>query len=538
MTEMHAPSMRDYARILWRRRWIILILVVVAPIAAFVISSGQAPTYEASAQVLLSNQNLAATLTGTGGSIQSSDPVRDAQTQAELASVPAVAQAVAAGNPDLHLGAGAISRAVTVSPANNADILEFRARDRRPETASRLATEYARQYTLYRRRIDTAAISRALAEAERHLSDLRSAHQTRSALYAELADKVQTLQTMDALETSNAFLVRSAAKGVKVSPQPIRNAALAAALALVVGLIFAFARETFDTRVHSGDEVTRALHLPLLARLPEPPKRLAAKNELVSIAAPTSTSAEAFRLLRTNLDFVNLERNVKSFLVTSAVQGEGKSTTAANLAVTFARSGRNVVLVDLDLRRPRIHSYFGLDPEIGLTSVALGQVALHEALHPVFLGREGVDGDAQEPDLGRNGGAANGRDARSAGILHVLGSGPTPPNPGEFIEAQAVGRILREVCDHAQVVVVDAPPILSVGDALTLSSRVDGILVVTRLTSLRTPMLRELRRALDVSPAEKLGFAIAGADADDAYGGGYYAYYSAASERGSPTPVS
>ena len=532
MGDSAAPhNLRDYARILWRRRYVVALVAVLVPAAAVVLSARRAPLYQADAEVLLSQDNLAASLTGLDSTSLFADPVRAAETQAALASVPAVAEGVVKANPSLHLSAGEILGDVSVSAASDADMLYVSAQNGDAALATRLAAAYARQYILYRRTIDTAAIARALDVAEHHLGALRAAGQTDKPLYASLADKAQTLRTMEALQTSNAFVVQTPAGAAKVSPKPVRDGVLGLALGLILGIGLAFLREALDTRVRSADEIAHALHLPLLGRLSEPPRRLADRNELVTLMESSSAAAESFRLLRTNLDFVNMDRQAKSILVTSALQGEGKSTTAANLAVTLARAGRNVVLVDFDLRRPTLHTYFGLDQNLGVTTVALGHASLEEALCPVVL-------DDARPVAAANGNG-NGSRGRAAGLLHVLAAGPVPPDPGEFVETTAIARLFAELANRAQILIVDTPPLLSVGDALTLSSRLDAMLLVTRLERLRRPMLRELGRALEVTPAAKLGFVVTGAEADEGYGAAAgYGYYSSYTQDDAVAPVS
>lgn len=285
--ESHAPGLRDYARTLWRRRWIVLLVTIVAPVAAVALSEREAPVYSSSAQVLLSEGNLAASLTGVAAGSLFTDPVRLAQTQAELASVPAVAEAVAHANPRLHMTAGEVQGDVSVSAESNADILDFTAQSGDPTVAQRLATSYARQYTVYRRTVDTAATARALAEADAHLTQLKDSGQAGTTLYSSLADKAQTLRTMEALQTSNAQVIRTAGPAAKVSPKPVRNGALALALGLILGIGLAFLRETLDTRVRSAEEVAHVLRLPLLARLTAPARRFATKNLLVTLGSPS-----------------------------------------------------------------------------------------------------------------------------------------------------------------------------------------------------------------------------------------------------------
>ena len=204
---------------------------------------------------------------------------------------------------------------------------------------------------------------------------------------------------MAALQTSNAYLVEPADAADQISPLPVRTGLLALTLSLILGVGLAFLYETLDTRVRSADEIATRLGLPQLARIPAPRRKISKKNGLVTIEEPNSANAEAFRILRTNLDFVDLDRQARMIMVTSAVEGEGKSTTAANLAVTLARSGRRVVLVDLDTRRPFLHEFFGLEREDGLTRVALGYSELDVALKRVALSNDSqqqADGNEQQ----------------------------------------------------------------------------------------------------------------------------------------------
>jgi Mrp family chromosome partitioning ATPase len=229
---------------------------------------------------------------------------------------------------------------------------------------------------------------------------------------------------------------------------------------------------------------------------------------------PNSGQAEAFRVLRTNLEFANLERNARTIMLTSAVESEGKSTTAVNLALALARRGRQVVLLDLDLRRPSIARFFGLSEQPGVTEVALGHALLHEALHPIAI--QSVDGAGAT-----NGG---GRGLAAQGVLKVLTAGPTPPDPGEFVETSVLGEVLEVLADRFDIVLVDAPPLLHVNDALALSAKVDGLMLIARLSSLRRPMLAEIDRVLTACPSAKLGLVVTGAEADEHYGYGAYRY--------------
>ena len=184
-------------------------------------------------------------------------------------------------------------------------------------------------------------------------------------------------------------------------------------------------------------------------------------------------------MLRANLEFVNLDRGARSIMVTSALEKEGKSTTVANLAVALARAGQKVALVDLDLRRPAIASFFGIpysDP--GMTNIVVGSSTLEAAL--VEVSRTPMAAaDASHVD--GNGVGSNG----SGGVLKVLTSGRIPPNPGELVKAKRLTAALEQLARSFDFVLIDTPPLLSVGDAMALSAHVDAMITVARLRMLR-----------------------------------------------------
>ncbi len=179
--------------------------------------------------------------------------------------------------------------------------------------------------------------------------------------------------------------MKEAGSAVKTGPNPQRDVLMGLALGLLLGFGLAFLIEALDTRVRTGDEIAERLGLPLLGRIPEPPKSVRSHDGLVMLDEPGSPRSEVFRVLRTNIEFADLEHQVRTLMVTSAVESEGKSTTVANLAVAMARAGKRVCLVDLDLRRPYVANFFGLVGAAGLTDVALGHIALDRALHGIAV---------------------------------------------------------------------------------------------------------------------------------------------------------
>lgn len=520
----------EFLKIVRRRAWIVLLAGLLLPAAAMYYSMRQPDLYQATSKVLLSRQNLAATISGIPDYAFYDPSV--AQTQAELAKDTQVAERTLRATGVTSLTAEELLDETEVTPQKDTDLLTFSVTDGNATRAARLATEYARQYTLYRAELDTGSVKRGLADLGTRLDQLTAQGKRRTAAYRDLVRRQQQLQTLQALLTSNASLVRAASGAVQVQPKPVRNGFVGLALGLILGVGLALLWEALDTRVRSAEDIEKHLGMPLLARLSEPPGRLQRKNSLVMIAEPAGHQAESFRMLRTNIDFVNLDRGARVIMVSSALDREGKSTTIANLAVAYARTGRRVVLVDFDLRRPALGRFFGLPRREGLTNVALGELSLDDAIKYVAVEPEG----AASP--GSQSSSANGnRPGAIEGVLEVLLSGPAPPAATEFVASRAAGDVLDELRKHADLVLIDAPPLLQVGDAMNLTARVDAMFVVTRLKILRRPILSELARVLEACPAEKLGFVLTGAKYEEGYGYAGYHYEKSDRTRES-TPVS
>jgi capsular exopolysaccharide synthesis family protein len=505
-------SLLDYLEVVRRRKWVLVQALVVVPLAAVLISLHQSALYSATASDLFNGQSVAASLSGSTDPNAGQDPARLLQTQANIATSPIVA-ALAVKTAHVTESPLAFLKQCAVTAHTDANVLDFACQDGNAKRAQRLATAYAHAFITYRRTLDTSALEKARQNYVRRINDLARRGQTGSALYAALVDKEQQLATQKELQSSNVSLARAAGAAVQIRPRPVRNAILGLALGAVLGLALAFLLEALDTRVRSTRELERRLGLPLLARVPEPPRWASRSRRLVMVADPAGVDAEAFRVLRTNLDFFNMEHGARTIMVTSAVEQEGKSTTVANLAVALSRAGQRVILVDLDLRRPTLDGFFQFEGRPGLTDIALGRARLAPP--------ETLDG--------------------SQGSLEVLTSGPLPPDAGEFVSGRQLATILDELRERADIVLIDSPPLLAVGDAIALSAKVDGMIVLTRLGVVRRKTVDELRRVLSTTTAAKIGFVVSGAqlEHDQRYGYGYgygyggsYAPQAAKSRRG------
>jgi Mrp family chromosome partitioning ATPase/capsular polysaccharide biosynthesis protein len=553
---MDVSTLRDYVEVLRRRKWVVLLPLVLVPVAAVLLSLRQPAVYEASAQVLISRENLATQIEGLTDPT-TLDPDRTAKTQAQLARVPEVARGALKAakldrSPSDLLGASS----VTSTPET--DLLIFRVRDATPDVAALLANAYARQFTIYRREIDSDVLADARARVRSVLEALDARGDRDSAAHDTLLEKDRQLLSMEALQTGRAVVVRAAAGATQIQPQPQRAASIGLVLALVLALALAFLYEALDSRVRSAQDVAARLRLPLLGRIPRPPRSGAARRlrspaarrrdaikdefllgqlreskQLVMLSAPYSKDAEAFRMLRSNVEFSALDRGSRVLMVTSAQAGEGKSTTIANLAIAFAQAGRRTILVDLDLRNSFLERLFGLEGKPSVADVVSGDISLDQALIRVPSPEESV----VSPAVGAMSDnhlwvlpSGSGRNHANLGALGgllqtlrtVLPSG-TVSNPADFgAVVRGLPETLRTLSERAEIVLVDAPPLLVTGDAMALTAHVDGIVIVTRANLNRGATLDELRRVLDIAPAVKLGFILTGSkDVGGYYDAGY-----------------
>jgi polysaccharide biosynthesis transport protein len=504
--QTRATALRHAIAVLRRRLPVLILCAAVVPVVAYVVSKQQTPRFEGSASVLV-------TFKEPGGASDADqlfnrdDAARFATTQASIARTPALVRRVLAQLGRKRETVDDFLRRSAVGPLPNTDLLGFRVTDETTSRARRAAAAYARQFVRFRADLERAALRRSIAEVRARRRAL--AGPGRAARARVLRAREQTLRTQASLPSGGAYYVATAAQTPQVAPRTRRNVLLGAALGLLLGLGVALLREAVDTRVRRGPEIGDALGLPVLGRLPSPSRKARGCARPVVLERPDTIDAEAVRTLRAGFTLATRDGASRAVLVGSALAGEGKTTTVANLAAALAASGRHVIAADLDLRKPRLGAWLGAGRH-GLTDVAAGRVALDEALHDVAL----PSGSAAE--------LAGGR-------LEVLGAGTPPPDPGDVVGTAAVAEVLERLRERADVVLVDSPPLLEVGDGLQLTTRVDAVLVVTRVGRLEQGALAELRKVLDAAHARPLGVVLTGADAED-HTAPTYAYHLLADE--------
>ena len=540
-------SLRDYLRILYRRKFIVLGALVAAVVAAGLFTYGMTPQYRASAELMYEKQ---IDITNPFQGSSYTDPTvmnRELQSVPAIIASPAMTQRAARLLDVAPSDKLAKKVSVTVSPDNN--VFTISAVDANPKTATAIANAYATAFTDWRKEITEASVARAIAVVKQNLSNYTPTQASTSPDYAVLEQELRELQIMAATTTGNYRIISAATvPPAPFSPKHKRDVALGLILGLVVGVGLAFAAEQLDTRVRDHAEVAAAVQLPVVGRVPKVAQKSVEQPGagVLVLSADEHALGEALRKVRTNLDFLSVGGDLTSMAVTSCVQGEGKSLTIANLAVTLALAGKKVVLIDADLRRPRLHRYFGLANKVGLSTVLAGQTKLVDALQPVDLRAWASDNGKGASPQGASKAASpqgTGENAEAAGAtlastvtaarkLLVLTSGPLPPNPGELLASERFAALLTEIkASSADTILVDTPAFIPVGDAASVAAHVDGLLLLVNLQKATRPMLREAQEFLRLLPCRKLGvIAVAEKDGEAGYYRSHYKYkYSEAS---------
>lgn len=490
MTEPNDQEMtlRDYAAVIARRKWIVVLPVIAAVIGAIGLASLQDPIYEADAQMLVKTR--AATTVFNNNTAQVGDPVRAIQNEIQVLEGEPVRQRVQA-----DLGLASIPPRADGATVGSTDVVSVTVRSGDPTTARVLADAYVQAYIEVKREQSVEALVSAGTELQRKISELQGQidtldQQAAAAPESQQADlesqrrtlvdqqslfkqRLDQLQVEAALATGGADVVRAADQPSEPSdPQPSRSAALALVVGLLIGLGAAFLLDYLDDSIRSPEDLERAADgLPVLAVVPSGPP---ADHWPIAMSRPGDPVVEAFRGLRTSLQFLGLDRATRVIHVTSPVPGDGKTTVASNLAVVFSQAGMRVLLVDADLRRPRVHKIFGVNASRGFTNVLIGE--------PLELLTFAINSN-----------------------LDVLPAGPVPPNPSELLGGRQMRTFVEEATRAYDIVIFDSAPVLPVADSLALSAVADGVVLVTQAGRTSNQQVRDVISQLQRVQAPVLG---------------------------------
>jgi succinoglycan biosynthesis transport protein ExoP len=448
-------EIRDYLRIL-RKRWVVIatftLLGIAAAAGATILTT---PMYQASTLVYIQVQSSGS----IGELVQGSSFVQgQVKSFAEVVNTPRVLEPVVK-SLRLDENAGALAGSVSASaPLDTVNI----------------------QITVER---DSPTEAAEIADAV-------------TASFRTVVEEITTSTGADPTSQVSVSVLRDASVPVEaISPSTSLNLFLGLFVGIALGFGVALLLSVLDTRIRGEHDVTAITDSPIIGGISFDPT--AVSKPLIVHDDPRSVRAEAFRTLRTNLQFLEVESGAKSFVVTSSIPSEGKTTTSANLAIALSDAGARVVLVDADLRRSRLATYMGLEGAVGLTDALIGKVDLSDVLQPWGKGN-----------------------------LVVLPAGAIPPNPSELLGSRAMATLIRTLENEFDVVMLDLPPLLPVTDAAIVSKLTRGALLVVAVG--RT---QKGEFAAAISALENVGATIAGVimtmmpvKGPDAYGYGRYGY--------------
>ncbi len=506
-------TLRDYLAVLRRRLVTVLSICILVTGAAVLADSRKTPVYQATTRLLLGATQSSVDAGGYGVYIDSNRVA----TEIQVIMGQPVAEIVQA-----KLG---VAPGITGSPVGSTAVIALTAQSPSATSAADIANAYGQAYIEYRQRQFADAVSVQTREYTRQIEALSAQIAQIEArprpagspppdeidgLRAEQSAFRTKLQQVDSAEKLNGNLAAVIAPATPplapVGSGPARNALLGVVVGLVLGVGLALLLDHLDDSVKTKDDVE--LKLPQITVIGSIPQVASWRNRvqarLVAATDPMSPAAEAYRTLRTSIQFLGLDRSLKLLQVTSPIAAEGKSTTLGNLAVSLSQAGMRVFVVCCDLRRPRIHEFFDLPNDVGLTSVLLGQVPLARALQDV-------------PGLDR---------------IKVLASGPLPPNPSELLSSRRTTDVLTQLAKQADIVLIDCPPVLPVTDAAVLATKVDGTLLVAAVGSTSYKDLTRTVQLLAQVDAPLLGVVLNGGKSETPYDYQYRSATAASSDNG------
>jgi capsular exopolysaccharide synthesis family protein len=473
----------DYVKVVKRHWKLVVAAAAIAVAAAGLWTSVQTRVYTGVAEVLVRPPLSGSTLLGAA---QPLNVVNEREIMNSLPVAAIAAQRVELGETPRQL----LDRLEVVT-RKDTDVLQVRFTHPDPAIAAQGAQGFATGYLDYSNKRAQDMIDGRIQAIADNIAALRDQNGTQAAI-AALNQQIAELRAIPV--SAGDILVPAEPPRDPTSPDLVLNLALALFLGLFVGLVAAFVRERLDDRLRGRGDLEETIGVPVMTMIPQVPSwRERSEAHLVALEGPRSPAAEAYRTLRTSILVAAAERGLKTLMVVSAGAGEGKTTTAANLAVVLAQADKRVVLISADLRRPRLHEFFGLpSSEHGLAEVLGGTRRAWESL--------------------RSGKVDN---------LWIMASGKIPEQPTELLQSEAMRELIAEQREVVDFIIIDCPPVLAVADSLVLAPMVDGVVFVADAHDTPRAGVLQARAQLDQVGARLLGAVLNDVEAS----GAGYAYY-------------
>ena len=507
-------TLNDYIAVVRRRKWVIVACTLMLALGGFAYAYSKGATNRATVDVGVQYLQPPTSAGGSAGSPSASQDERFLANQAAFArTAPVLLEATRlAAKQHVDIDSGKLAKTSSVTPSTTADILSFAVNNKVRGDARILANAYAQAYVDARwEQIDQTYGTQARSLAHQIQSMTKQINDPATSKAEVRSIRPQLEQALKVYSPLAAF-VRQDKLGTAVQPttagvahvksSPSRYALIGAFVGMVIGLIAAFIWDAIDRGRTTSSDVSGTLNLPVLASIPTPPRNLSSENRLATLE-PNEPSAEAYRLLAVRLELLCATTGRRALLITSALDSEGKSTTAANVSVALARMGKSVVMVDGDLLRPTAARYFGADAGPGMFELLTGELEVDDVTVEVPLPGPGTAG----------------------GSLRVIPAGRVTDDPTGLLASDRLDTVIGEIRQEADYVIIDSTPLLTVSHAMVLSSRADALVVIARADRLTPEISWNLQETLKALPAMALGVVVTAADATQSYGYGYgYGY--------------
>ena len=497
---------RAYLKILWRWKFLFLAFVIGAPVVAYAVSSSQAKVYQSS--VLVQENTLPVdTSLFASGTTPSPSTAPDAETlggEARVIETTGVAKLAAAHLNPVPADLDNLLANVTATADPTTGFITITATAPTPARAADIANAFGAAVVTLRTQ---QAVGLLTTTIDQVLSQIAQVQKSRAPGRSQLSNQLQRLRALRAAQSANAqVLQRASVSRTSISTPTVKVIALGVIAGLLLGLAVVLVAEGADRRIRQPEDLEELTGLPMLAVIP---------RGAFSGKAHGRLADESFHRLRSALMYFNVDRPRSTILVASAVKGDGKTTVAIRLARAVAQAGRDVIIVDADLRRPQVASRLGLGSDFagfgqGLAGVLTGQRALVDALGEVPI--RDPDDESLVP-------------SQMPGRLRALCAGGIPPNPSELIGSHRMLEVLQELEGLADLVILDTNPLLTVSDALPLLDAVSGVVFVVRLGHTPKDAIRRFQKTIAHTNATVLGFvatdAVGGVYGPHGYGAGY-----------------
>lgn len=519
-----SDTIRQYLALILHWAWLLVLATVVAGLTAYFVSTRMTPVYQASATLMVnvapSNQ------TTSYNSVLTSNLMT--QTYAQMMIKEPVLQGVIDRLELKYIDVAQLRKQITVKPSLNTQLIVINAQDTSPQRAADIANTLGTVFAEINHSIEADRYSASKANIKGQLDQFSQQINTTQAnisklgststdqaehdrLSVELSQYQQTYNNLlqsyqqvllaEAQSTSSIVSIEAASpEYIPVKPRTLLNTGIAGLLGLMLAVTFIFVLDAMDDTLRSPDDVTKVLGVPVLGVIAA---HQTASDMPIASTEPRSPVSEAFRSLRTNIQFASVDRPLHTLLVTSPSPEDGKSTVSANLAVIQAQNGRKVVLLEADLRRPKVHKMLNLSNREGTSALFVDQEV-------------NLNGQLQSTDVPD---------------LFAITSGALPPNPAELLGSEKMSKILSKVGEIADLVILDSPPVMAVTDSSVLAPRVDGVLIVMQPGKTKLAASKQAIEQLKRAGANVIGVVLNNVEISRSsykyayYRGYYYTYH-------------